>query len=84
MAKKELGSVTRTMIAVGSGFVLGQSGLSVETLILIATNLEAFMQHLNTLGAVLGIIVTQTWSLINKSKQKQLEKKVNEYENLND
>jgi FtsH-binding integral membrane protein len=80
MAKKELGSVTRTAIAVVSGVVIGKSvdgGLSVETIEMIAT-------HLETIIAVLGIVVVQLWSFVDKQKHKNLEKKVEKYENLND
>ena len=74
MAKKELGSFTRTSIAVVSGFVIGKSGMSAETLTMIASNLELLLQHTDTVVAVLGIVLTQIWSLSNKKKQKELEK----------
>lgn len=79
MAKKQLGSITRTAIAFGSGIALSRafdSGISIETLEVVASGLDY-------IGAVAAIVSVQIWSFIDKHKHDKLERKVNDYENLN-
>ncbi len=72
MAKKALGSVTRTFGAVISGLVLGKAidgGMSIETL-------EAVLNGLEYITAIIGIIVIQGWSLVDKHKAKTVEQQL--------
>ncbi len=72
MAKKELGSITRTVAAVVCGAVIGKafdSGISLETMETIAENID----YILALG---GIISVQLWSFIDKQKAKSVEKEL--------
>lgn len=84
MAKKELGSVTRTIgSAIAGAFIykaVNEYGLTIDTL-------ELILKHTDTLIAVLGLLSVQGWSFLEKNKKhkeiKTLKEKVNQYENLN-
>ncbi|MFP4098747.1 MAG: hypothetical protein ACLFU1_08195 [Alphaproteobacteria bacterium] len=73
MAKEEMGSVARTLLAAGSGVSLGllvdNFDVTPETLGSALMFVEQLIGSLQGFLSVLGIVVAQGWSLYHKMKK---------------
>ncbi len=76
MARKEIGSVTRTIGAAMIGAVLGKY-VGDEGLIDFQM-LEKLLNGLEYVYAFVGLVIIQGWSLVDKHKAKQTEKQLKE------
>lgn len=85
MKKKIVGSVVRTGAAVFAGYAMAD--MNVETLEYILTTIERILEINKEIIGVVGVILVQGWSIVEKKKKEKevtnLKEKVNHYENVN-